>query len=151
MSDGVSPIPEGHHTVTPYLLVEDAHGLLDFVQRAFGAEVLSTSETPDGLVQHAEFQLGDSRVMVGGASGEWPPMPVMLHLYVDDVDGLYRRALEAGAESVREPADMFYGDRSGGVRDPFGNQWWIATHVEDVTPEEMARRQAAQEGAERDA
>jgi PhnB protein len=141
MAADVSPVPEGHHTVTPYLLVEDAHGLLEFVQQAFGATVLDASLTPDGNVQHAEFRIGDSIVMLGGANDQWSPMPCMLHLYVEDVDTVYRKALEAGAESIRVPEDMFYGDRSGGVRDPFGNQWWIATHVEDVSPEEMARRQ----------
>lgn len=145
MTDTVKPIPDGYHTVTPYLVVDDASAILSFIERAFGGTVRSRYLSPDGRVMHAEAQIGDSRVMLGEASGEWPGMPAMLHLYVEDVDAVYRQALEAGATSVREPQDMFYGDRSGGVRDAAGNQWWLATHVEDVSAEEMARRQAAQE------
>lgn len=145
MTNTVNPIPDGYHTVTPYLVVDDASAILSFIERAFGGTVLSRYLSPDGRVMHAEAQIGDSRVMLGEAQEEWPGMPAMLHLYVEDVDAIYRQALEAGATSVREPQDMFYGDRSGGVRDAAGNQWWIATHVEDVSAEEMARRQAAQE------
>jgi PhnB protein len=147
MSDLVRPIPEGYHTVTPYLVVEDAQGMLAFLERAFGATVLHRSEMPDGSVVHAEARIGDSRVMLGGANEEWPPTRAMIHLYVEDVDDVYRRALEAGASSVREPEDMFYGDRSGGVQDASGNQWWIATHIEDVPAEEIARRQRERERA----
>lgn len=145
MTDTVKPIPDGYHTVTPYLIVDDASAILGFIERAFGGTVLSRYLSPDGRVMHAEAQIGDSRVMLGEASDEWPGMPAMLHLYVEDVDAVYRQALEAGATTVREPQDMFYGDRSGGVRDTAGNQWWITTHIEDVSAEEMARRQAAQE------
>ncbi len=144
MSEPVKPIPEGYHTVTPYLVVADAQEVLRFMEQAFDATILHTSRTPEGRVMHAEAQIGDSRVMLGEANDEWPPMPAMLHLYVEDVDAAYARALEAGARTAREPADMFYGDRSGGVIDAAGNQWWIATRVENVTPEEMARRQAEQ-------
>ena len=144
----VKPVPEGYHTVTPYLLVTDAAQLLDFVQRAFGAAVNEAMRGPDGGVVHADVTIGNSHVMIGQASGEWKPMAAMLHLYVNDCDAAYRRALDAGATSVREPRDEFYGDRSGGVRDPFGNQWWVATHVEDVTPEEMQRRMAKERSAQ---
>ena len=140
MTDRPRPMPEGYHTVTPYLIVSDATEMLSFMERAFGAELLSRHEDPDGRVMHAEVRIGDSRVMLGEATGEWPPNRAMLHLYVDDVDGWFRRAVDAGARPVREPEDMFYGDRSGGVEDAAGNQWWMATHVEDVSPEEMERR-----------
>jgi PhnB protein len=140
-------VPEGHHTVTPYLIVPDATAMLSFMERAFGAEVLGRHHDPDGRVMHAEARIGDSRVMLGESTGEWPPTRAMLHLYVEDADAWHRRAVDAGARSVRDPEDTFYGDRSGGVEDPFGNQWWIATHVEDVSPEEMERRSAAKAAA----
>jgi uncharacterized glyoxalase superfamily protein PhnB len=138
----VKPIPEGFHTVTPYLLVPEVARLIDFLKQAFGAEEVHRSAAPDGSVMHAQVKVGDSMVMMGEARGDWKPMPVMLYLYVDDVDAWYHRALKAGATPVREIGNEFYGDRVGGVRDPSGNQWWMATHVEDVSPEEMARRQA---------
>jgi PhnB protein len=144
VASSVQPIPDGYHTVTPYLLVEDAAGLIPFLEQAFGATVLERYESPDGRLAHASLQIGDSRVMMGQAAAEWPAMPAMLHLYVEDADAVFRRAVEAGARSIREPEDQFYGDRSGGVADPAGNQWWISTHVEDVSPEEMARRHEEQ-------
>ncbi len=138
----VKPIPDGYHSVTPYLTVPDAAGLIEFLRRAFGAQEVHRF-TRDGAVSHAEVRIGDSVVMLGQAGGEWQPMPAALHLYVPDADAVYRRALQAGAASLREPADQFYGDRMAGVRDPAGNYWWIATHVEDVSPEEMRRRAEA--------
>jgi uncharacterized glyoxalase superfamily protein PhnB len=143
----VDPIPAGHHTVTPYLLVADVARQIDFMARAFGASETSRFETPDGRIMHAEVKIGDSFVMLGEAGGDWKPMPCMLHLFVRDTDAVYASAIKAGAKSVREPADQFYGDRSGGVMDAEGNQWWIATHVEDVSPEEMERRMRAQGGS----
>jgi PhnB protein len=139
----VKPIPEGHHTVTPYLVVRDVAQLIDFMKQAFAAEEILRMAQPDGVIMHAEVRIGDSQVMLGEARGDNEPMPAMLHLYVEDADAVYRRALQAGATSLREPVDEFYGDRIGGVKDRFGNQWWIATHIEDVSPEEMARREAA--------
>ncbi len=140
----VKPIPEGYHSVTPYLIVQGAAQLIDFMKEALGAEETFRMPTPSGAIGHAEVKIGDSMVMLADASGaENPPMPAMLHVYVEDVDAKYRRALQAGATSVREPADQFYGDRSAGVKDKFGNQWWLATHVEDVPPEEMAKRAQA--------
>ena len=145
MTDTVRAIPEGFHTVTPYLLVEDALGLIEFLKTAFDARVVEQHLDDEGGLVHASLQIGDSRIMMGEARPpEWPAMPTMLHLYVEDTDTLYRRALEAGARTVREPEDQFYGDRSGGVLDPAGNQWWISTHVEDVSEEEMERRMARQ-------
>ena len=136
------PVPAGYATVTPFLCAADAAKLIDFLKQAFAAEVTFRMDRPDGAVAHAEVKIGDSKVMIGQpAPGQ--ETQAMLHLYVPDTDAVYARAIAAGATSIREPADQFYGDRSGGVRDISGNQWWIATHVEDVTPEEMERRMAA--------
>ena len=140
----VQPIPEGYHTVTPYLIVSGVPQLIDFVKEAFGAEELVRMAQGDGTIGHAEVKIGTSRVMMGEASGNFKPMPAMLHLYVEDTDAVYQSALQAGATSIMEPADQFYGDRMGAVQDAFGNQWWIATHVEDVPPEEIAKRASQQ-------
>jgi PhnB protein len=139
----VKPIPDGYHTVTPYLSVEGASGLIDFLQEAFGAELKFKMASPDGKVGHAEVRLGDSNVMLSDVCGQWGPRTAAIYLYVPDVDATYRRAVDAGATSLHEPTDQFYGDRSAGVQDAFGNMWWIATHVEDVAPDELERRAAA--------
>lgn len=139
----VSPIPAGFHTVTPYLCVPGAGALIDFLGRALGAEELFRLARPDGAIMHAQVRIGDSVVMLGEPMEPRDARPAMFYLYVPDADALYARAIAAGAESVREPVTTFYGDRSGGVRDPAGNLWWIATHVEDISPEEVARRAAA--------
>jgi len=136
----VKPIPEGYHTITPYFVVEQADKFIDFVKRAFGAQEVYRLNMPDGSVMHAEFQIGDSRFMLGQASGRWKPQICSLYLYVPDVDAVYRRAVEAGATSTMQPEDKFYGDRSAGVDDPFGNHWYIGTHTEDVEPREVERR-----------
>lgn len=128
----VKPIPDGFHTVTPYLLVSDAALLIDFLKRAFGAEEIFRSNGPDGSVAHAQLKIGDSMVMMGQAKDEWKPMPCMLYLYVEDVDAWFDRAVQAGGTVVREVTDEAYGDRAGGVRDPVGNQWWLATRRQDV-------------------
>jgi PhnB protein len=144
----VKPIPDGYHSVTPYLIVQGADKLLDFLTRAFGAEETVRMPRPDGSIAHAEVRIGDSVVMLADAGEQWSPMPAGIHLYLEDCDATYLRALEAGATSVQEPADQFYGDRSAGVRDSLGNHWWIATHVEDLSEEEIAKRaeeQAAQQ------
>jgi uncharacterized glyoxalase superfamily protein PhnB len=140
------PVPDGHHTVCPYLIVDDAAAQLEFVQRAFAARVVEAHKDPDGRIMHADVVIGDSHVMMGQASGEWKAMPAMIHLYVPDCDAVYRTAMAAGGTSVREPRTEFYGDRSGGVRDVNGNQWWVSTHVEDVSPDEIARRAQAAAG-----
>jgi PhnB protein len=136
----IKPVPEGYHTVTPYLVVDDAQKLLDFVQRAFDARVDHVMRNPDGAVMHADFVIGDSHIMAGQANGPWKSLQASLYLYVPDCDAVYRKALEAGAATIAAPATMFYGDRHGGVTDPCGNQWWMATHVEDVPEEELKRR-----------
>jgi uncharacterized glyoxalase superfamily protein PhnB len=140
----VKAIPDGYHAITPYLVVPGVAKLLDFLKEAFGAEETHPRMTrPDGTVMHAEVRIGDSRVMLGEASDRFPAMPGSLYLYVPDTDALYRRALAAGATSLMEPADQFYGDRNAGVKDPSGNAWWIATHKEDVSHEELVRRAQA--------
>jgi uncharacterized glyoxalase superfamily protein PhnB len=137
------PIPDGYHTVTPYLVVSSVRRLLEFVTKAFDAEIKFQMPRPDGEVAHAEFRIGNSMVMCGSASDQHPALPTMLYLYVKDVDAVFQKAVAAGGEVVRAVADQFYGDRSGGVKDPCGVQWWVATHVEDVPMEELARRAAA--------
>ena len=142
----VRPIPDGSHTVTPFLVVAEIPKLLSFLKLAFGAQELFRMAHPDGGIMHAEVQIGDSKVMMGAAMGEWKAKPCSLYLYVEDVDAVYHRAVQAGATSAREPADQFYGDRSGGVIDPCGNYWGIGTHIEDVSREEMEKRFAAMAG-----
>ena len=139
----VKYIPEGYHTATPYLVVPGVAKLIDFLKQAFGAEERGRFAQPDGRIMHAEVKIGDSIIMMGEPTGDIKPMPAMIHLYVPDADATYRSALAAGAKSVREPADQFYGDRSAGVQDASGNQWWMATHKEEVSPEEMGRRAQA--------
>lgn len=124
-----SAIPEGFHTVTPYLLVRGVVGLIDFLKQAFDAEEIHRSTLPDGSVNHAQVRIGDSMVMMGESREEYPPMPTMLYLYVEDMDSVYAGAIAAGGISLREPTDEVYGDRVGGLIDPFGNQWWVATHL----------------------
>jgi len=136
-----NPIPKGFGTVTPFLCVTEAAKLIDFLKQAFAAQVTFRMDGPEGAVRHAELKIGDSMVMIGQVPAD-RAMRAMLHLYVPDTDSLYHSAMAAGATSIREPADQFYGDRSGGVRDFCGNEWWMATHIEDVSPEEMERRMA---------
>jgi PhnB protein len=145
----VNPIPAGYHTVTPYLTVADARQVIDFLKHAFGAQTAEAlAQDSDGRIRHAELKIGDSMVMIGEASDQWKPRPANFYLYVPDCDVVYKRALGAGAKSLMEPADQFYGDRNAGVEDPAGNFWWIATRLEDVTPEELQRRAQAAFAAE---
>ncbi len=139
----VQPIPDRYHSITPYLSVTGAKRLLEFLKRAFDAEVEELMGEPDGRVRHAEVRIGDSIVMVAEGSAAHPPMPAVLYLYVADVDAAFAKAVAGGAVVIRPLATQFYGDRSAGLIDPSGNHWWIATHVEDVDPEEMTRRMAA--------
>jgi uncharacterized glyoxalase superfamily protein PhnB len=136
-----NPVPAGYATVIPYLCVSDAAKLIEFMQQAFDAQLLFKMDGPGGRIMHAEMTIGNSKIMLAQpAPGQ--ETHAMLHLYLPDTDAVYARALAAGATSVREPADQFYGDRSAAVRDEFGNQWYIATHIKDVTPEEMDRHMA---------
>lgn len=136
----VKPVPEGYHTITPTITVEGASQLIEFLKSAFGAEQKDVLLRPDGAVAHATLQIGDSIIMLGEATQGWQSMPASLYLYVNDVDATYRRALQAGATSVMEPDAMFWGDRHGVVKDRWGNLWSLATHVEDVPDDEIARR-----------
>ncbi|HMJ82705.1 MAG TPA: VOC family protein [Vicinamibacterales bacterium] len=134
------PIPSGYHTVTPYLRVTGAAELIEFLERAFGANENHRSLAPDGSIMHADVTIGDSHVMLTDGMENFPPLPGSNFLYVSDVDATYRSAIDAGATSMMEPSDQFYGDRTAGVRDPFGNVWWIGTHIEDLSAEELHRR-----------
>ncbi len=123
--------PEGNSTVSPYLVIAGAHRVIDFIKKAFGGTELRRYDLPDGSVMHAELRIGDTVVMIGDAGGQWPAFPSWLHVYVEDVDATYKQALAAGGVSVQEPARKDgEGDRRGGVRDPGGNIWWIATQFE---------------------
>lgn len=140
MSTKVNPIPDGFQTANVYLIVGDVRRQLAFLVEAFGAEELHRSVLPDGNIIHADVRLGTSRLMVGQARGQGAERPSTTYLYVEDVDARFKQAVAAGAKSLAEPHNQFYGDRSGGVEDPCGNQWWIATHVEDVSQQELSRR-----------
>ena len=142
----VNPIPAGYHSVTPCLIIADPRQQIQFMREAFGATIREIAEGPGGKVMHATIWIGDTIVMLGPASANHPPLPCMLYVYVPDVDGVYASALAAGGSSLQAPSDQFYGDRVSGVSDPAGNQWWIATHIEDVTQEEIARRFSAMQG-----
>lgn len=139
----VKPIPDGYHTVTPYLIVEGASSLIEFLKEAFDAEETERVGRPDGNIMHAQVRIGDSIVMLSDAMGDWKPMPTSIYLYMNDADATYQRALQAGGTSVMEPTNQFYGDRHGSVKDPAGNYWSIATHIEDVPREELAKRAEA--------
>ena len=139
----VKPIPDGFHTVTPMLLAQGSAKLLEFIQQAFGAEVTECMRGEDGAVLHAQARIGDSMVMVADPRAPFGAMPMSVYLYVKDTDATYQAALKAGGTSLMTPANQFYGDRNAGVSDPFGNLWWIATHVEDVSPDEIKRRAAS--------
>lgn len=151
MTHHVKPVPEGYHTATPVLVVDDGPRALDFYVQGFGAKERMRSTGPGGKIQHAEFELGDSVFML---SDELPDMssrsPKSLgasvggcFLYVPDTDSFYHRAIAAGATSLSAPADMFWGDRHARIRDPFGHEWSIATHLEDVPPAELEKRARA--------
>ena len=149
----VPPIPAGHPAVSPYLIVDDAPRALEFYKKAFGARELMRHAGPDGRIGHAEIRIGDSIIMLADehleVNARSPKTvggtPVSLHFYVKDVDALARQAAAAGARTVRPVQTQFYGDRNGMLEDPFGHQWHVSTHVEDVSPAEL-RRRAAQVG-----
>jgi len=145
MKTAVKRVPDGYQALIPYFAVADAAALLQFVKAAFGAEEISRMAGPDGVIRHAEARIRDSVLMLGQTPN---PRSNMIYMYVEDVDATYRRAMSAPGvgKSIREPTDEWYGDRSAAVQDAQGNQWWFATHIEDVTPEEMARRAAAHKG-----
>lgn len=134
-----TPIRNGFSAITPYLLVEGVARLLTFLPEAFGAQVLARETRPDGTIMHAEVRIGDSMLMMGEAGGGFGPMPASIYLYVANCDAVYKQALQAGATSVFEIMDLPSGERYGGVKDPCGNVWWVATHVKDLSPEEQEK------------
>ncbi|WP_188192687.1 VOC family protein [Nonomuraea sp. SYSU D8015] len=136
----VKPIPEGYTTVTPWLIGHDTAGLIEWIKNAFDAVELGRFTDDEGRIGHAEVRIGNAIVMLFDAAPDWPPTPGFLRLYVPDADATHRRAVEAGGTSVTEVTHLYFGDRVGRVRDPFGNLWWIQTHIEDVSPEELERR-----------
>ncbi len=138
----VSYVPEGYHAIIPYLAPRDAAAVIDFLTKTFEAEMVDQTVRSDGTIMHADLKIGDSNVMVGQPTDPSKTMTCSTYVYVPDTDACYTRALEAGATSLMEPADQFYGDRNAGVKDPQGNIWWIGTHVEDVPPAEMEHRVA---------
>ena len=150
MAKSVKPIPDGYTAVTPYLTIKGAGAAIDFYKKAFGAEEAFRMNTPDGKVMHAEIRIGGAVIMLHDEMPEWKALSPQtigdsassIMLYVNDVDAVMKRALDAGATQIMEAADQFYGDRCGGVKDPFGHKWSIATHIEDVAPDEIARRAA---------
>ena len=144
MATQVKPVPDGYHTLTPYLVVDGAEKIVRFMKNAFGAQLVhEPMMRPDGKIMHAELKIGDSVVMIADASERAKATSAMLHVYVPNVDAVYQKALKAGGTSVMEPTDMFYGDRSGGVKDPSGNSWFVATHKEDIAPQELQKRAEA--------
>jgi PhnB protein len=151
MSNKVKPIPEGYHTVTPYMYIRDAASAIEFYKKAFNAKEIMCMKGPDGKVKHAEIRIGNSPIMV---TDEWPECgalspqtlkgsAVSLYLYVEDVDALFKQAIAAGGKEIHPVKDQFYGDRSGGLTDPFGHVWYLATHKEDMSEEELMRRAKA--------
>jgi PhnB protein len=151
MASKVKPIPEGYHNLTPYLIVKGAARALEFYKKAFGGTEIMRMPAPEGKIGHAEIRFGDSHLMLSdealemGYRGPQPPgsSPISLLLYVEDVDRTVERAVAEGAKLVRPIENKFYGDRAGTLNDPFGHTWHIATHIEDVSPEEMEKRVAA--------
>ncbi len=139
----VKAIPEGQHSVTPYLVVAGAGKLVAFLEQAFGGKCVERIDGPNGAIAHAEVKIGDTIVMLGEANDRAQAYAATLYHYCPNVDETHRRAVAAGAKVLSEPIDMFYGDRSGAVIDPCGNHWHIATHIEDVAPEELGRRMQA--------
>jgi PhnB protein len=151
----VNPIPESYHSVTPSIAAKDANAAIDFYTSNFGATEVMRMPGPGGKVMHAEIQIGDSRIML---ADEFPKMgaqapehfggsPQHLMIYTEDADAVFKKAIAAGSTEVRPLVDQFYGDRSGTLKDPFGHQWTIATHVEDVSEEELGKRMAAMGGS----
>ncbi len=151
MKSDVKPIPEGYAALTPYLIVHDASAAIDFYKKAFGAKEIMRMPGPDGRIGHADLVIGDGHVMLADESPEmghrgpqsFGGSPVSLVLYVENVDGVVKQAVAAGATLTRPVKDEFYGDRTGGLTDPFGHIWFVMTHVEDVSNEEMEKRAAA--------
>ena len=154
MATNVKPIPEGYHSVTPYLIIKGAAEAIEYYKRSFGATELFRMPAPDGKIGHAEIKIGDSPIMLADEHpdlGHVGPQTlggtsVGIMIYVDDVDTMFKKAISGGGQEIKPLQDQFYGDRSGTLKDPFGHMWTVATHVEDVAPEEMEKRMAAARG-----
>ena len=155
MASKINPIPEGYHSVTPYIIVDGAAAAIDFYKQAFGATEVMRMPGPGGKIGHAESKIGDSHIMLADEHPEVEALgprtvggsPVKLMIYIEDVDAVVERAVAAGAKIIRHVADQFYGDRTGGIEDPFGHIWYVATHIEDVPMEEMEKRAAQKAGS----
>ena len=146
----VKAIPDGYYTLTPYLVCKDAAKAIDFYAKAFGAQEVARMPGPGGRIMHAEVKIGNSMLMLsdenpdrGAVAPSGSGRSASLMFYTEDVDGVFKRAIDLGATSIEAPTDMFWGDRMGNLKDPAGHQWAIATHKEDVTPEEMQKRMQA--------
>lgn len=151
MTSKVNHIPTGYHTATPYLIAKDAASAIEFYKKAFGATERERIADASGAIRHAEFMIGDSPFMITDENPDYPAWlspqsrggsPVHIYLYVEEVDAVFKQAISCGATELLPVQDQFYGDRSGGVTDPFGHVWYIATHIEDVSPEQIQRRAA---------
>ena len=136
----IKPIPEGFHAITPYLFAQGASRLIEFISVAFKGELIFQQERRDGVIMHATMQIGDSMLMLADPTPEFGPMPTSIYLYVADCDAVYHRALSSGGVSVFPMMTLPSGERYGGIKDPCGNIWWVATQVEDVPPDEQERR-----------
>jgi PhnB protein len=139
-SKSARAVPEGYHTVTPYLVVDNAQGLIEFIERSFNGKVVSLMKLDNNRIMHATMSIGDSTVMLSDTMEGMEAQTCMLYLYLEDVDSVYQKTIQAKGIAVREPKTEFYGDRAGAIKDQWGNVWWIATHVEDVDQQELERR-----------
>jgi len=144
-SKSVKVIPDGFHSVTPFLIAKGATDLIDFITNAFDGRVTSIMNGDNNIVIHATVQIGNSNIMIADEMENMSAMSGLLYIYVKDVDSVYRNAIDAGGVSIHEPKDEFYGDRSAGVKDTWGNQWWIATHIEDLSDKELKVKMEAEE------
>jgi uncharacterized glyoxalase superfamily protein PhnB len=136
----IKPIRDGFHAITPFLFAQGASQLIEFISAAFGGEVTFRTSRPDGAIMHAEMRIGDSMLMLAEPTGQFGPTPTSIYLYVTDCDAVYQSALDAGGVSVFPIMTLPSGERYGAIKDPCGNIWWVATHVEDVPPDEEERR-----------
>jgi PhnB protein len=139
----VNPIPEGYHTITPYLAVHHVKQTISFLKQAFDAKEIQVHSLPNGQIMNAEIKVGNSMIMLGEKPAEQKVWTAMLYMYVEDIDDVFKKAIKAGGKLVMEPVDHFYGDRSGAIEDPSGNQWWIASRKEIVSAEELEKRMSA--------
>ncbi|HMQ98827.1 MAG TPA: VOC family protein [Ignavibacteria bacterium] len=136
----VKPIPEGYSNVIPFLICTGADKVIEFCKTVFDARIMDISKDDNGIIMHASIQIRDSAVMLSEGSEKYPAYPTMMYLYMENCDEIYKRGIDAGGRSLREPTNEFYGDRTCGFTDPSGNQWWVATHIEDLSHDEIAAR-----------